>query len=822
MPPEQASGKRGKVGRHSDVYGLGGILYYTLTARAPFQGATLETTIHEVLNSEPLSPRVLSPSVPRDLETICLKCLEKEASRRYQTAQELAEELGRFLNDEPIHARPVSRTQCAWRWCRRKPALAGSLAAVAVLLLLVAIGAPIAAFRISHERNTAERNLYVAEMNLAAQAWEAGNIPRARELLGQHWPGTAGLLSRVAQSSTDVPSFEWRLLWGLAHEDHSKFSFSTGTNRISCVAVSPNGEYLGWGSADGVVRIIDLVRQHEVTTLSGHADGVSSLAFSADGRSLASGGGDGTIRLWESGSWREVRGFTGHSNAVRYVAFHPNGTKLISSGDDALRVWELGAGEGVEVIRRPDEGNTISADGTLLASYGGLNNRVRFWKLGRKEPLPSLPPQKGVILATAFFPDGKSALISAHDSSVTRWDLASMKPTQTYRQKSMVGKLALSANGQILATASYDNVIKLWDVASGQELRTLRGHTNAVATLVLSADGRTLVSASEGNIKIWDSSAEREMNALHHQGLLLNMSLSRNGKLLATSDPNFHTVSVWDVPSQRLRYSFTDPEHKGRATVALSPNSRWLAVQWFFNRKLELWDLSEEPFQKGPTHAVEFALGIHLNFSPDGRVLSFRGTNGMVKLWNVAEQKIFGALANHGDGCATAFSMDSKIIATSSDREIRLWDVQSQRPLGVFNAPRASVWSLSFSPDGRLLAAGSHGDNAVRVWDVADPTNSRLLTPLVGHTAGARAVAFSPDGRTLASGSLDSTVKLWSVALWQEVATLREHSSEVGCLAFSSDGNMLFTGSGDATVRIWRAPTFQEIENKETKRGRQP
>jgi WD40 repeat protein len=194
----------------------------------------------------------------------------------------------------------------------------------------------------------------------------------------------------------------------------------------------------------------------------------------------------------------------------------------------------------------------------------------------------------------------------------------------------------------------------------------------------------------------------------------------------------------------------------------------------------------------------------------------------MVKLWNVAEQKIFGALANHGDGCATAFSMDSKIIATSSDREIRLWDVQSQRPLGVFNAPRASVWSLSFSPDGRLLAAGSHGDNAVRVWDVADPTNSRLLTPLVGHTAGARAVAFSPDGRTLASGSLDSTVKLWSVALWQEVATLREHSSEVGCLAFSSDGNMLFTGSGDATVRIWRAPTFQEIENKETKRGRQP
>src|SRR3989475_1880132 len=152
MPPEQASSQRGKVGRHSDVYGLGAILYHLLTARPPFQAESFESVIHQLLNTEPVSPRLLNSSVPPDLDTICVKCLQKDPSQRYQTAQELANELNRFLLDEPIKARPISRFEKAWRWCRRKPAVASLGGATILLLLALAIGSPIAALRINRGR----------------------------------------------------------------------------------------------------------------------------------------------------------------------------------------------------------------------------------------------------------------------------------------------------------------------------------------------------------------------------------------------------------------------------------------------------------------------------------------------------------------------------------------------------------------------------------------------------------------------------------------------------------------------------------------------
>ncbi|HXJ75444.1 MAG TPA: serine/threonine-protein kinase, partial [Candidatus Dormibacteraeota bacterium] len=152
MPPEQADPKRGSTTSASDVYSLGAILYQLLTGRPPFMAETLTQTLRLVTDTEAVSPRTLSPAMPRDLETICLKCLEKNPQRRYISAQELADELGRFLNDEPIQARPISPAGKLARWCRRKPALASAMGAGVALLLVIAIGSPIAIVRINAAR----------------------------------------------------------------------------------------------------------------------------------------------------------------------------------------------------------------------------------------------------------------------------------------------------------------------------------------------------------------------------------------------------------------------------------------------------------------------------------------------------------------------------------------------------------------------------------------------------------------------------------------------------------------------------------------------
>jgi len=253
MPPEQANRGRGKVGRPSDVFGLGGILYFLLTARAPFLAESLETTISQVLNAEPVAPRLLNPSVPRDLETICLKCLEKEPARRYTTAQALRDELTRFLEGKAILVRPISRPEKVWRWCRRNPVVAALAAAAAVLFFLGFAGvtwqgqrASRAAAETKVQRDLAQGHLYATQMKLVHAAYQAGKIGRALELLKAQQP---------PPGQRDFRGFDWRFLYRLCVSPSDVLA--TNASGFQSVDFSPDGRMVAFGSSDGMVEIFE-------------------------------------------------------------------------------------------------------------------------------------------------------------------------------------------------------------------------------------------------------------------------------------------------------------------------------------------------------------------------------------------------------------------------------------------------------------------------------------------------------------------------------------------------------------------------------------
>ena len=799
MAPEQADGRGKELGPACDVYALGAILYACLTGRPPFRAATVMDTLMQVIHDEPVPPGRLQPKCPRDLETICLKCLHKESSRRYRSAAELAEDLARYQRGEPVLARPVGQLERGWRWCRRNRMTAGLLLSVA-LTLIAGTATSLLLFYQAREKEAEARTSAQAEKKAAEEASRLAEQERIRrektEYLGrirmadQLWQAGSVAAARVALDETNPAHRGWEYghLYNALHAPQR--SFLGHTDLVGFAAFSPDGLRIVSGSVDKTLRIWDARSGQEQLILRGHSGAVTTGAFSPDGQRIISGSADRTVKLWDVGRGRELRDFRGHTGPVRCVAFSPDGKHIVSAGDDTIvKGWDSASGR--ELLSLPGHSHTVSSvafspDGRLILS-GSQDKTLKLWDADSGKELRTFTEPHDFINSVAFSPDGKRILTGIG------------YPSQS-------SGVSFSPEGKRIISKRTDFPLKIWDALTGQELRSLRGHTGYISRAVFSPDGTRIASASvDSKVKVWNLLGGQEPLTLSgHISLVRSVQFSPDGRRIVSAGED-RTVKVWEADSDHEAFTLTG--HTGEVTsLSFSPDGKRI-VSANRDKTLKLWDAGSGQELRtliGHTDFVTCAA-----FSPDGKRIVSGSVDRTLRLWDAATGRELRTLKGHsGSVNAVCFSPEGKrIVSGSIDSKVKVWDADSGRELKTLAGHTGLINSVSFGPDGKRLVSGS-GDRTIRVWDALD--GQPLLT-LTGHTAGVRSVRFSPDGKLIVSGSEDRTVKLWDANSGQELQTLKGHTNFVQSVSFSPGAQRIVSGSLDHTVKFWDTDRGQEI-----------
>ncbi len=835
MAPERF---RGQGDTRADIYALGMTLYELLTLRPAYDSSDRMKLIEQIKAQEPARPRSIDGRIPRDLETIVLKAIDKAPEARYGTAEAMGEDLRRFLADEPIKARQVSTSERYWRWARRNPVIAILGGALTAVLVVVTIGSLLAANRFA---NMAERqgNSATAERSARLDADRARATAETARVAAQAETYHA-MLSEVKALRAGHP-LGWRddALGNLARlatmPSPRRDLVELRTEAVACL-----------GESDVV----------EVARLQGFRGTIWSLDFSPDSRALATATTNGDLHLWDVASrqhsWQVVdpaggdapSGWPAAGDPHIHVRFLPEGSLarttwrhrvefLDASGRPSTRSPIVGGaaqpvgleldrqGQGLAVgwndgriglhdaatgaLRRTIRGDprifALSPDGLWLA-LPGPDNAVQIQPTDGDGPPVTLGRHRAALISLVFSPDGATLASTSWDQTATLWDVARREERVTLRgHKEKVTDLAFSPDGNWVATASQDYTTRIWDARTGQTLAILPG-TWFMQTVTFSHDGQYLAVTGNngfGNLYQIRGRRERRLLAGHKNGTQCLAIHPRLGRLASGADD--HAVIVWDAESAR-------------------PVQRWSAHQHYVSG---------------------------LAYSPDGSLLaSASGGDGAldVRVWDAGTGALRRTLSGHAAGVRSlAFDPSGRRLATGdSSGVLIIWDLTTGRILRRETVGPSWIWSIAFIDGGRrLVTEVSSGPVVLYDLEGADPPrriavpggmrrfvvdrtrkdlivagNGGILTRVSlpdlaaghhldkGHDGAIESLALHPGGRLLATGGgTDRRIILRDAETFEPLLTLPTWTGMVKDLAFDATGRWLAMVGADSDVGLW-------------------
>jgi eukaryotic-like serine/threonine-protein kinase len=824
MAPEQAAGMISMIAPHTDIYALGVMLYELLVGRPPFVADTDLETLRQIRSDEPISIRRLQPKVPRDLDIICMKCLEKESERRYVSAADLVADLSRFLSHQPILARPKSPARRARSWARRRPVQATVLLTGVVVLL----GLPSAlfwhttrlerAFRVAEqqriraqefeaearaEKASVQEHAYASDMRLAHELLKQGDLTAVANLVDHHDP--------ERNQAPDRRGFEW---WHLRRNSNvGQRAWLAHSGDLTQLAYSADGRILLTASfADQSAKTWELPTGNPLATvpLRKWVDERENqaAAISPNGKLVATLTDKRVVGIWDAVTGDAITRLSDDRPAL-CVAFSPDGRYLVVGGFDRSKIWKCDEWQAAAATVGPARLAAFSPDGTTLATveFGAHSHAVDFWDIATQSVKRSVTLY-GPILDMAYSRDGRKlgVVVEGLDATSigvynpeTGEGITSVKlPDTRFRW------VSFSADGSLMASAAHDGSFRLWNTSRGEARGSLRGPAGRLSHVVFSPDGRSFATTTtDGRLRLWDQTllgtpAPVPVPAPASGPLVF----APHSRQLAVADTDCRVMLVnGDTGQVEARLQ----GHISRVTdIAFSSDAQRLATVdgchvrcWHASDGRQLWSIP--------------AAGVRtIAWSPVGEVLAAGGKEPRVRLLDAANGAEIALLDGHTDQITSVrFMPDGQHLASASrDQTVRIWDMNTFAAASPPLSHDGSVLELAVSSDGHYLAAAVSSHNLF-VWKFsADGPPQRLDLAIPWVADSPSSITFSPDNNAVCAAGLTGVLAVYDLTTRKGRYGLSGRGAHPASAAYSADGQLLAVVSQFNVLSIWDTLTW--------------